>query len=263
MECEESTTQELQEDLRRLLRETNPFLHGRESGTTHDEVDRPGASEETVPQRLRELGLRYITPEEMSKERDEAERGVTFIEAEAMQAFHQGDAGAFLGYLDNVSLLPFVLHHWIAFLHRGILESARVDALTGTRTNNCRISPRTIKCLLSQWCSRDKLQAGANALPGPGPFIVYRGICGKGRFRRERGLSWTGSLDMACWFAMRYADHLGDPAVYTATVRAKDVFFYTDDRQEREFVCWPKRISPLQISEQDMRSRAAALDLPQ
>jgi hypothetical protein len=49
-------------------------------------------------------------------------------------------------------------------------------------------------------------------LPGTGPFTVFRGVSGRGRARRIRGLPWTSSLSQAAWFAARGTGI--DPAVY-------------------------------------------------
>ena len=70
----------------------------------------------------------------------------------------------------------------------------------------------------------------------------YRGVAGRGAARRIRGLSWTGSLECATWFAKRAAD-LGwaDPAVFQAVVSDSEVLSYTNDRREDEYIV---RLSP-------------------
>jgi hypothetical protein len=71
--------------------------------------------------------------------------------------------------------------------------------------------------------------------------------------RRVRGLAWTLDLDTAAGFAVGYDNRhgLGFPTVYRATVRADEIFFYTDDRGEREMVCRPRypRMVPMSGSE--------------
>ncbi len=86
---------------------------------------------------------------------------------------------------------------------------------------------------------RERLRAAEGPLPGPGPFTVYRGVAGRGRQRNVRGFSWTGTLDLARWFAGRAAyvfSRLADPTVFVLTVPVDAVLFYTNDRQEDEYV---------------------------
>ncbi len=90
---------------------------------------------------------------------------------------------------------------------------------------------------------RKKLRNAGDALPGNGPFTLYRGVAGVGRARHVRGLSWTASLPDAKWFATRYAlgfqspfACLENPAVYRVVVPADDVLAYLTDREEQEFI---------------------------
>jgi hypothetical protein len=51
--------------------------------------------------------------------------------------------------------------------------------------------------------------------------------------RRVRGLSWTGSLECATWFASRAARwDLPDPAVFQALVPERDVLSYVNTQHE-------------------------------
>jgi hypothetical protein len=50
--------------------------------------------------------------------------------------------------------------------------------------------------------------------------------------------SWTASPEVAAWFAVFWAKRLdtSGPAVFRLEVAKDDVFFYTNDRKEEEFV---------------------------
>jgi hypothetical protein len=66
---------------------------------------------------------------------------------------------------------------------------------------------------------------------------VYRGVAGYGEHRRVGGISWTGDLERAKWFAARWDLH--DPAVYTVTVSKSTLLSYLDQRKEDEYLLWP------------------------
>lgn len=48
--------------------------------------------------------------------------------------------------------------------------------------------------------------------------------------------SWTTDRDLACWFAMRFADLHGSPLVLTADVAKRDIALFTNERSESEAV---------------------------
>ena len=73
-----------------------------------------------------------------------------------------------------------------------------------------------------------------HARPDPPPTTLYRGVAGRGRARRLRGLSWTSSLECACWFARRFDQP--DPAVFSIPFVPRQVVMYLDDRNEDEYV---------------------------
>lgn len=53
---------------------------------------------------------------------------------------------------------------------------------------------------------------------------------------------------VASWFAWRFGDLVGSPALYTATIPSDDVLLYSQDRDEEEFVVsLSKSICPQQI----------------
>lgn len=100
----------------------------------------------------------------------------------------------------------------------------------------------TLKALFHA-ADRARLLAVGHPLPASDSYTLYRGVAGRGAARRITGLSWTRSRERAEWFASRFA--LPDPAVYQALVPRKDVYAYTNERQEDEFiVILPKSVRP-------------------
>jgi hypothetical protein len=87
-----------------------------------------------------------------------------------------------------------------------------------------------------------RLRAAGDPLPGSGPFTVYRGVAGRGRDRLVRGLSWTGSIEVADAFARDHARRIAqwcafpDPGVYRMTIGINAVLAYTNKEEEQEFV---------------------------
>src|SRR5262249_11666432 len=102
--------------------------------------------------------------------------------------------------------------------------------------------------------------------PGPGPFTLYRGVAGRGRARRVRGISWTADPDTASWFAYRYSGHLfglsnalESPAVFRGIFDEPDILAYINDRNEEDFIVdVPKgaRIESI-FTEDDIEARAS------
>jgi hypothetical protein len=135
---------------------------------------------------------------------------------------------------------------------RGIYEECLYFAFTQAKSNHSDW-PEKVLDWLFRLADPPRLRAAGEALPGPGPFRVYRGVAGMGRARRLRGYSWTGSLDVACWFATRR--RLQSPAILTAVVGEEEVLAYHDGRDEQEFICRPIRPSRHPIRAPEMEER--------
>lgn len=149
----------------------------------------------------------------------------------AVERFDAGDVEGFLGLAeDNEYQLGLVSRNMAALREHGLYEKGLVSAFIMFPT--LRAPMPTLRWLFEK-ADRTRLRE-ANPLPGPGPFTLYRGVSGPRRVRRVRGLSWTGSLEIARWFADRRA--LADPAVYRVIVTAGRVLAYTNDRAEDEYV---------------------------
>lgn len=89
---------------------------------------------------------------------------------------------------------------------------------------------------------------------------MYRGVAGRGVSRRTSGISWTANLNAACWFAMRFADVLDDPAVYEYMADESEVLCRHNERDEDEYlldVRQPKLVKRMGLSVAEMQHRAA------
>ena len=119
----------------------------------------------------------------------------------------------------------------------GIYEVCLLDALISGRSTSYWGWDLGLLQDLVRMADPAKLRAASDPFPTQPTYTLYRGVAGAGRARRSRGLSWTGSLEKAWWFAQRQRHlHLADPAVYTAQVPAKYVFAYTNARKEDEYL---------------------------
>jgi hypothetical protein len=171
----------------------------------------------------------------------------------AREAFRTRDAGALLSLMDNTRCMRFVWDNLGALRDAEMYEAALFGAYMGTRTN---LSGWHLEDLLLMFrlADRERLAVCRDPMPPGETFTVYRGVSGRGRARRVRGLSWTLDLDRAWWFARRLS-YLGEPAVFDATVPRSAVFFYTNERKEQEMVlelprtCRPRRCRVLKKEE--------------
>jgi hypothetical protein len=114
--------------------------------------------------------------------------------------------------------------------HRGY-ERALVQAFV--HTNHAHWSLTALRVLFHR-ADRARLRERGDPLPGRGPFTIFRGVAGCEPERRVRGLSWTGSMDIARSFATRF--DLSDPAVYRAIIQEPHVLTYIASKQEEEFI---------------------------
>ncbi len=75
-------------------------------------------------------------------------------------------------------------------------------------------------------------------LPAELPDVVkvWRGTSCIPIGKDKTDYAWTTDRDLACWFAMRFADDNGSPLVLTADVAKSDIALFTNDRSESEAV---------------------------
>ena len=169
------------------------------------------------------------------------------LRATAERQFESGDWLGFLSLADNSASLTLVALNQTALLDRGIYEAALLHALTASRLNNRHWSVRELAALVAR-ADITRLRAAGDPPPETSPLTVFRGVAGRGRARRVRGFSWSRSLPVAAWFARRAGASFGlaDPAVYRATVTARDVLAYVNDRREEEVFLMPTaRLKPV------------------
>ena len=165
---------------------------------------------------------------------------------EVAKQFAAGNAALMLVTMPNTEGLEFVAHNAGALTLRGIYERAVVIAFSDARTNFAGYPASTVRYVFDM-ADREKLLAAGDPLPPGDTFEVYRGVAGVGAQRRLSGPSWTGDVEKAAWFARRSAlAGLAKPVVLVANVPRRDVYYFTNHRNEHEFVAYvdsPKRLS--------------------
>jgi len=177
----------------------------------------------------------------------------------AIRAFEEGDGAAFVmsGYSVGQTL-HLVVDNWNALEERGILPAALVHGFSGCKINHHQWSAGYIHSLFKRCARRFGFQAlrdiGAPLDSEQSLLTVYRGVSGSRQYRRIRGMSWTSSLDVACFFSGRWVGP--DPAVYVATVRAKSIFCHFVSRDEDEYIVRPSYPKRLKITVEEMQRRA-------
>jgi hypothetical protein len=189
----------------------------------------------------------------------------------AVAALDAGEVIEFLWSVDdhfsrfsqNTDRLYLLWKNWEQLRARGhgLYEEALLYAFTGgTQFNNHGFQADALD-LLFRLADRRALLAAGDPLPGPGPFMLFRGVAGRGRARRIRGLSWTSDRGQAAWFAHRFGVcGIADPAVFEITVDVDAVLVYSNGRNEQEFIVRvPAAIRPVRVLSGDECKRAAEL----
>lgn len=121
--------------------------------------------------------------------------------------------------------------------------------------HNFRDWPQSMIDRLFLVANRGRMRLAGAPVPDQPDFRLYRGVAGRGRARRPRGWSWTSSLDVACWFAMRYG--LANPGVVEADVANEEVLTFLPDRGEDEFLCRPEKALPLRLTRAEIEACSA------
>jgi hypothetical protein len=180
--------------------------------------------------------------------------------AKAQSYLQRKDILGVLCLIGNDRGLEFVTQNVQALKADGLFETALVEAFTACRVNNNSWPLPVLRSLFCTIADREKIRLIGPPLPGPGPFHLYRGVAGRGVARRTAGISWTANLNAACWFAMRFADVLDDPAVYEYTADESEVLCRHNERNEDEYlldVSRPKLVNRMRLSRSDLQHRAA------
>jgi len=87
----------------------------------------------------------------------------------------------------------------------------------------------------------------------PEAIEIWRGVSGGTLWLAKRGISWTTNRDVACWFAMRFANTENAPLVLKAIVPKTAVFHLANDRDEYEVVCFDAPNAEIDGHPQDWR----------
>jgi hypothetical protein len=169
------------------------------------------------------------------------------LEHLALEVLDGGDWRRLLVLMDNTQYLPFVNDCHVHLQRLGMYEEALLEALIGTRTNHSWLPLKRIHWLMGI-ADREKLAEAGDPLPNGQSYVLYRGISGAPQKRRPLGVNWTSDFKTAEWFAMRFTEFgLGNPAVVKATIKREWIYAYTDDRDEREFICVVPQKTPYEL----------------
>jgi len=157
------------------------------------------------------------------------------IEADIRDFESGGGFGSIFMWLESHRCFAFIVDNYEPLRERGIFEAALYEAFQATNINNSNIQRGVISAMLNL-ADREKLLSMGDPLPEDKEvYTLFRGIAGKGAARRKYGHSWTGNFDKAKWFAERL--FFDKPMVYRADVPKDCICFYTDERNEDEYVC--------------------------
>ena len=181
----------------------------------------------------------------------------SWAERWAIEAFAKGDAEGFTSSAYSTGgTLAIVVDNGNLLMKRGIYEAALVHGYTGCKWSH-RLWDMDVIQSLFDLGDREKLRAVGAPLPGPGPFTVYRGVSREGKERQVDGMSWTTSLDVACFFALVWKH---DPAVYQATVSADEVYLLLPRTRRRRVHLPAYRVATLALESGGDRKRCRPLE---
>ena len=177
----------------------------------------------------------------------------------AIHAFSSNEPEELLRQVKTTKQLRFVHKNISVFQARGIFERALCFAYVRQKGGTHGWTIKELDSLFSQ-ANPDKLRSCGDNLPGNGPFSIFRGVCGTGKRQRVRGYSWSGSIDVACYFACWSSDvsKAGNPGIYRANVVESEVHFFWDKRSEQEFVVRPRSPERVEMSVAEMKKRFRA-----
>lgn len=172
----------------------------------------------------------------------------------AADAWEERDALKLLLLMPSEDRLDFVWNNVRPLIIAGMYEQALFNAYVNVNMNTIHsLFTRDELLYLFRQCPRETLRKCGDSYPHKGPFTVYRGVVDGGNKESIRRISWTSSPNIAAWFALEAGrpEPRKDPAVFSLFVPEERVFFYTNDKDEQEFVldmypqARPKRIDPM------------------
>jgi hypothetical protein len=81
---------------------------------------------------------------------------------------------------------------------------------------------------------RRMMVAAKFPVPFSGEITIFRGTAKVEAEKAVKGLAWTTSYEVACWFAHRFS--FERPLVLKAVVPATEIIYWTDERREKEVI---------------------------
>jgi hypothetical protein len=115
---------------------------------------------------------------------------------QAWDALSRRDWLEFLVSAGQSAALALVFDNFRLLRVLDIYELALLDAYVDGKVGRWNWDTKVLHFLF-QRADPQKLRAAGDPLPGPGPYTLYRGVAGKSRARRVKGISWTASLEKA------------------------------------------------------------------
>ena len=153
----------------------------------------------------------------------------------AIEGIKNKDIGPTLAGLNSENKIEFIFYNRYPLLQLGVYEEVLLNAFIATKTNYVHCTLDLMKSFFYA-ADKEKLMACGDPLPEKKEaYTLYRGVSGHGANRRKRSVSWTASFGVAQWFAQKSL--YSKPMVYKAIVPRANIFAYTNERDEEEFIC--------------------------
>ncbi len=139
----------------------------------------------------------------------------------------------------NEKLLYLGLSNERVFKQFSLYE--RTIVMAHPHINYGSIAPEVYYVVLDD-ADKEKLRSAGDPIPAGEHFTLYRGVCKPHKWA-VRGFSWTSDPGIASWFAQWHAEHRRgvDPVVFSLCVPRDRILFYTNNREEKEFVLLPHK----------------------
>jgi hypothetical protein len=119
--------------------------------------------------------------------------------------------------------------------YAGLLRDAWISTEFPHQMPNAKLID-LFQCAYTQYLMTEEENSALGAQPEI--ITVYRGL--QDKRARHKALSWTLDYEVAHWFAMRWAK--GKQVILTAEINKRDVYMYTNERNEEEIVVNPKKL---------------------
>ena len=135
------------------------------------------------------------------------------------------------GYTDHLPffVFAFLIDNAEYLQDNGIFEEAITNAYTMTEAIE---DQDLVHNLFARHADIDKLKKLSDQHDHTFPTTLYRGV----KNTRANGISWTGRIEVAAWFAQRNIYVEGTPRIYKVHAQEDRVLYYTNGRKEDEFL---------------------------